>query len=321
MKEKTKLVNKVKRLLQKIGCPRWLHHFGPKKYELLDHCFALLCKQMWQLSYRRINSILTMLGIKCPSKSALQYNAKRIPFALWQKLLKATTQLTHIAAIDSTGMARSIVSYHYLWRIDRDKPSAKPLKLSLAVDTAKKTVLSARVKSSFWSNDVKDMPYLINNMKYSPKIIVADKAYDSEKLHEYAHDKGIRAVIPLKKNAKRGFYRLSNAKRFRLRTYHRREIVESVISALKRKFGSYVRSRKIQTQRAEIFCRLILHNIFLCLYGLLGQSLLFIYIFINPFSLNITLTFLCIFLVTIFYNYFLWQRAYYHNKVQTYCKL
>jgi transposase len=273
MKKEIKLVNKVKCLLRKIGCPRWLHHFGPKKYELLDHCFALLCKQLWQLSYRRIASILAMLDIKCPSKSALQYNAKRIPFALWQKLLRATTQPIHIAAIDSTGMTRNIVSYHYLWRIDRDKPSAKPLKLSLAVDTAKKTVTAARIKTSFWSNDVKDMPYLINNMKYVPKLIVADKAYDSEKLHEYAYDRGIRAVIPLKKNAKRGFYRLKNAKKFRLRTYHRREIVESVISALKRKFGSYVRSRKIQTQRTEIFCRLILHNIFLCLYRLLGQSL------------------------------------------------
>ena len=273
MKKEIKLVNKVKRLLRKIGCPRWLHHYGPKKYEFLDHCFALLCKQLWQLSYRKISSVLTMLDIKCPSKSALQYSAKRIPFAIWQKLLRATTQPIRIAAIDSTGMTRNIVSYHYLWRIDRDNPLTKPLKLSLAVDTAKKTVAAARVRTSFWSNDIKDMPYLINNMKHVPKLIVADKAYDSEKLHEYAYYRGIRTVIPLKKNAKRGFFRLKNAKKFRLRTYHRREIVESVISALKRKFGSYVRSRKIQTQRAEIFCRLILHNIFLCLYGLLGQSL------------------------------------------------
>jgi transposase len=133
--------------------------------------------------------------------------------------------------------------------------------------------MAARIRTSFWSHDTKDLPYLINNMRYSPKLIVADKAYDSEKLHEYAYNCGIRAVIPLKKNAKKGFYRLKNAKRFRLRIYHRREIVESVISALKRKFGSYIPSRKIQIQRAEIFCRLILHNIFLCLYGLLGQSI------------------------------------------------
>ena len=113
MKEKTKLVNKVKRLLRKIGCPRWLHHYGPKKYEFLDHCFALLCKQLWQLSYRRIKHILSLLGIKCPSKSALHYNAKRIPFALWEKLLQATTTPVHIAAIDATGITRTIVSYHY----------------------------------------------------------------------------------------------------------------------------------------------------------------------------------------------------------------
>ena len=272
MEKENKLINKVKRLLSKIGCPRWLHHFGPKKYELLDHLFALLCKQMWQLSYRKITSILSMLGINCPSKSALQYNAKRIPFSIWQKLLQITANKAYIIAIDSTGMSRNIVSFHYLWRIDRDKPSTKPIKLSIAVDTAKKKIFSARVRSSFWSNDTKDVKYLIKRIKRKPRILVADKAYDSEAIHEFASNIGIKTFIPLKKNAKRGFYRFKSSKNFRLRTYHRREMVESVFSALKRKFGSYVRAKKIQTQRAEIFCRLILHNIFLCLYRLLGQS-------------------------------------------------
>lgn len=272
MGTKNKLVNKIKLLLRKIGCPRWLHHFGPKKYELFDHCFALLCKQLWQLSYRQITSSLQMLGIKCASKSALQYNAKRIPFSLWQRLLKATTRDAYMIAIDSTGISRNMVSFHYLWRIDRKSPTSKPLKLSLAVDTSRKTVLAARIRASFWSNDVRDVKYLINNLKTPPKLLAADKAYDAEFIHEFANDKGIRAVIPLKKNAKRGFYRFRNARMFRIRTYHRREIIESVISALKRKFGSYARSRKIQTQRCEIFCRMILHNLFLCLYRLLGQG-------------------------------------------------
>ena len=267
MKKQEKLSSKIKRLLKRLGCPRWLHHFGPKKYELFDHCFALLCKQMWQLSYREITYSLSMLGIKCPSKSALQYNAKRIPFSLWQKLLLATTTNAYMIAIDGTGISRNVVSFHYLWRIDRDKPTTKPIKFSLAVDTAKKTVLSARIRSSFWSNDIKDVKYLINHMKKPPKLMVADKAYDCEFIHEFAYCKGIRAVIPLKKNAWKGFFRFKNARKFNIRTYHRREIVESVISALKRKFGGYVRARKIRTQKVEIFCRLILHNLFLCLFN------------------------------------------------------
>jgi len=41
MEKKTKLTNKVKRLLKRLRCPRWLHHFGPKKYEFWQHAVVL----------------------------------------------------------------------------------------------------------------------------------------------------------------------------------------------------------------------------------------------------------------------------------------
>ena len=50
---------------------------------------------------------------------------------------------------------------------------------------------------------------------------------------------------------------------FRLRTYHRRELIESGNSALKRKYGSSVSSRSAQMIRAELYLRLNCHNLFL----------------------------------------------------------
>jgi len=35
-----KLVYKVKRLIRRADCPRWLHHFGPKKYEFWNHTIS-----------------------------------------------------------------------------------------------------------------------------------------------------------------------------------------------------------------------------------------------------------------------------------------
>ena len=79
MEKKVKLVKKVKRLLKHLGCPRWLHHFGPKTYEFHEHLTALIARAYCRLSYKRTNklfNLLDMFSFTCPSKSALQYTAK-----------------------------------------------------------------------------------------------------------------------------------------------------------------------------------------------------------------------------------------------------
>ncbi|HLY77457.1 MAG TPA: transposase, partial [Thermoplasmata archaeon] len=45
------------------------------------------------------------------------------------------------------------------------------------------------------------------------------------------------------------------------RNYHKRSNVESVFSALKRKFGENIRSRKPVAQVNEILCKLIAYNL------------------------------------------------------------
>jgi len=90
MEKKAKLINKVKRLLKRLGCPRWLHHFGPKKYEFWQHIAALLVKQECKLGYRRVSRLLDYLGFDVPTYSALAKMVKRIPLVLWQNILKLT---------------------------------------------------------------------------------------------------------------------------------------------------------------------------------------------------------------------------------------
>ena len=64
MEKEIKLVKKVKHLLKCLGCPRWLHHFGPKTYEFYEHLIALLVKEYCRLSYRRIKYLLDMFGFR-----------------------------------------------------------------------------------------------------------------------------------------------------------------------------------------------------------------------------------------------------------------
>ena len=274
LEKEKKLVKKIKRLLRRIGCPRWLHHYGPKTYEFLDHLSALLIRAFCRLSYRRVNQLLDFLGMKCPSKSALHYTAKKLSAGFWQKLLKATSGITYLAAIDSTGFSRTNPSYHYLRRIDGRNPKI-PVKMSAAFDTRKKKFCSAKIRV-LPAHDIRDVKSLLKRAK--PKILAADKAYDAAWLHHFCRENSIKAFIPIRKWSKpkhRNFgLRMKAAKNFKIKTYHRREVIESGFSSIKRKYGSSVNSRSVRGIRTEIYGRLACHNIFFWFFRLLGQSLI-----------------------------------------------
>jgi len=269
MKKEEKLVNKVKRLIKRLGCPRWLHRFGPKTYEFYEHLVALLVRFFCRLSYRRVKKLLGMLGIRCPSKSALQYTAAKLSSAFWQKVLTVTSGGKHyLVAIDSTGLSRTNPSYHYLRRIDGKLPKI-PIKLSTSFDTRKKKFCAAKIRV-LPAHDTRDAKKLLEHS--DPKIVVADKGYSSEKLYKFATGKNILLMIPKKSNAKRGFYRNKMQKKFRLRTYHRRELGESGNSSIERKYGHSVSSKTVRTIRTEVYGRLTCHNLFFTIQRFLGQS-------------------------------------------------
>jgi len=263
MKKEVKLINKVKRFLKKLGYPRFLHKFGPKKYEFYIHLSVLLIRHFCKLSYRRTVKILGLLGFECPSKSTLQYNAKKIPTELWYEALKLSSGgLHHIIAIDSTGLSRRNPSYHYLKRIDGKIPKI-PIKLSIAFDTRKKKFCAAKVRV-LPSHDIKDIKFLVR--RSNPKILVADKAYDANWVHEYCFERDIETHIPMRRNGKVKHknmgHRMNAAKNFRKRTYNRRSLAETAMFSLKQKFGSSINSKSAKTIKADLFCRMICHNLF-----------------------------------------------------------
>ena len=262
MSRKNKLVNKVKRLIRRLGMPRWLHRYGPKTYEFYEHLSALMVRFFCRLSFRRVKQILDLLGIRCPSKSALHYTSKKLDQGFWSRVLKVTCGSSYLIAIDSTGLSRTNSSYHYLRRIDGKMPKV-PVKLSIAFDTRKKKFAAAKIRV-LPAHDIQDATFLIK--KSSPKLIVADRAYDASWLHSLCSQQGAKAHIPMRNygNSKARMWspRRLAQKHFNKRTYHRRELAESGNSSLKRKMGSSVSSRTVRTIHTEVYGRLACHNIF-----------------------------------------------------------
>lgn len=261
MKKEEKLVNKVKHLLRKIGCPRWLHHFGPKKFISWQLILGLLIKEVFRLSYRRAMKFLSEFYNIDLHWTTLQKFRKRMPLALWQKLLAYTVEgPIEVAAIDGTSLQRSNPSAHYLKRIDREKNISVPIYLNAMVDVVRRKFVAVRHHMKK-HGEVPDVKYLVKQSMQEIELVLMDKLYDSEKLHRYLRELGIYSIAPVKKNWARGQLRKQLKDCFDYAIYWQRNLVECLFSALKRLFGNNLRSLSARTQRAELYLRLIAYNL------------------------------------------------------------
>ena len=265
MKKKIELIQKVKHLLYKIKAPKRLHRFGPKLYELWQHVFALFVKAECKFSYRRTTLFLRNLGFKVATKSTLQRYASKLKIPFWRSMFNLTIgNCSSIFSIDGTGLEKTRISQHYIKRIDSDYKFSKGFHFSIVVDNKSK-IQGLRIRKNYGS-DVKDIKLLYRNLINKPKIILMDKGYDAEWIHELFESAGIRSIAPTRKNARRGFYRKKLIKDFPKKLYGKRNMVESIFHAFKQKYGSNIYSRNITSVRSEIYCKAILHNLFLKLF-------------------------------------------------------
>lgn len=260
MKKENKLAIKIKRLLRRIGAPRFLHQFGPKTYELKQHLFALISMTIFRLSFRRASKLLEMFGFKVPTYSALCKSRKRIPTTLFQRMMALTAGATHTCvAVDSTGISRANPSDHYIKRIDRKKPIKSFIKQSSLFDVRRRTFIALRVRSRP-RHDVKDAKYLLERADVQTTLL-GDTAYDAEWLHEWCFEHGIQTQIKPRKNVKRGFYRRKQMKYYSEDVYHQRSLIESGQGAVKRKYGGYTLAKRIWATRAEAYLKATAFNL------------------------------------------------------------
>jgi len=92
-----------------------------------------------------------------------------------------------------------------------------------------------------------------------------DKGYDSEEIHTLIREE-IKAdsIVPLRERKRKrinGKYRKQLHTDFDNIRYNRRNIVETIISMVKRKFGETLRARKVRNQVKEVKVKLIVYNI------------------------------------------------------------
>lgn len=187
-----------------------------------------------------------------------------------------------IIAVDSTGIKVTNRGQwmNKKWNVNRSTKKKGYLKIHVAVDIKSKEILSMEITDEH-VHDGKMLPNLVKDIKKSNGIIIdkllADGAYDSNNTFRYVSENGIMPCIKVRRDARvrktsHHFRNLSViAQRNDIQkwkdsvSYGHRWMVETVFSSMKRMFGEYVYSLKMENMKQELMLKASLYNKFLSL--------------------------------------------------------
>ena len=168
-----------------------------------------------------------------------------------------------LVAIDGTGFSLSARS-PYFCTIAGERNQF--MQTNVAAEVKRRLILAVRLRRKKRNENI-DVPYLMEQSSKQLKItaFLADKAYDSEKNHERAQGYGANFIAPLRKKnipimKTHGFHRKQLKRDFPSEIYKQRVIIESVFSAVKRRFGHLLLAKKFNSQKNELLFRFIAYN-------------------------------------------------------------
>ncbi len=229
---------------------------------------VLYClKLKLRVSYRELIDWLSempriqqALGLKrLPHFTTVQKAFARLETAVWRVLQRMSASLLEpegdrVAALDATGWERSYASRHYTQRI---KLQIRALKVTLLVDTGSQTVLDLHITTTR-KHDTQIAPGLAERNLDRFDVLSADKGYDDRSFRSWLRSWGKRPLIQHREFAP--YDKAANA-RMDPELYHRRSLVETVISVLKRTLGTAVRSRVWWRQFRELVAMCLVYNV------------------------------------------------------------
>ncbi len=172
-------------------------------------------------------------------------------------------------AVDSTGFSTHQSSAWYDLRIERQGSRRDCIKLHISVDVH--TGVVHTFTTTRWNrHDSREFAHLIKHLPEVDKVL-GDKAYCSRANCQLVADKHGTPYLSFRENAVRRPRRsLAWVISFRawkrdpegwLVIYHLRSIIESVFSSMKRRWSSFLQSRKRWMQKRELALKVFAYNV------------------------------------------------------------
>ena len=252
--------------------------FSRHDYTQPQHLSLNGLKKRLRLKYREVIEVIDemprikeILGLKkMPHFTTIQKFFQRIPTPLFERILNQTLKLFEISepwvAMDGTGHSSSYASTYYAKKLKKQKKRRRKSysKNSIAVDTKTQAILAHRTRKGPRHDSIDAVPMIRKTKRYKPKGYSLDKGYDAECIHKVIREEtNAEPHIPLRDGkALTGEYRQLMLTEFDEDKYHRRSIVETVISVEKRVFGDNNTSRSDRLRNKESKLRNVCYNVY-----------------------------------------------------------
>lgn len=232
----------------------------------------------YEIEMRTDQRICRILSLHIlPGKSTIQRGMKLLSMKLLYKinlLMLAEIIVGKIdMIIDSSGIRIIGRSIWYCIRIKKEISKRDCDKTHLAVSSQFMFIMNWKI-TRFKKNDCPFFKILLSPFKMLG-IVSADKGYLSRANFQFVADKGGQAFIPFKKGKKKGstpkakscpawkvaFYFWKTLNGIYMSIYHQRSRIESVFSALKKRYGDKLYCRSARMRRKEMALRFISYNL------------------------------------------------------------
>lgn len=232
----------------------------------------------YEVEMRTDLRICRAFGMKIlPGKSTIQRGMELLSINLLRQinllLLKDIAKNKLNILIDSSGIRIFARSIWFCIRIKKKISKKDCDKVHIAVCADLLLVLNWRI-----TNGKKhDSPFFVILLKPFKWLgnVMADKGYLSRKNFQFVYDRNGQAFIPFKEGKKKGstaspkshpawklafsFWKVLNG--LYMSIYHQRSRIESVFSALKKRYGDKLNCKSAKMRRKEMSLRLIAYNI------------------------------------------------------------
>ena len=266
-----KLILRISSAVKASRIPRSFSRKNNNKFSNKQHIIFQVLMQLEGKRFREMPDFLELLKEELklreiPHFSTINKFSLRIKSAFVETLIirLVKTNKPRIVAIDGTGFSLIKRSVYFGTVVGEIKQFLQ----YVAVADVKTKLISAISLKRKKRNENIAVAELMRKTSRSGKVSVylGDKLYDSEKNHELAKKHGARFIAPLRREGtpvyrRKGANRKNLSRNFPMEIYKKRSVIEGIFSAMKRKFGQMIYSKKFKTQKNELLFRTVAYNL------------------------------------------------------------
>ncbi|MDE1830371.1 MAG: transposase, partial [Thaumarchaeota archaeon] len=254
----------------------YFHKKSNHSFTLHQHIIMLVLRQYESKSYESFvewlqvsDQIVQMLGLKSiPHFTTLQKAAARLSEILLHVAIGRFIGLVCpgrvFAGADATGFEDGHAASYYTHRISLKRSFAR---MAAASDVITQIIIAVVIRNHANGHEIRDFPALLKGLTdvVAPRVLVLDKGYDAEWVHQAIRKHGILSVIPVRNKSDmigriKGRCRKEMKRGFDDKAYHQRNKCETIFSVIKRRFSPEIRSYNDTMKERELLYRVLAYN-------------------------------------------------------------